>query len=120
MTLRDESRWPSMWGAGQEPVRLPSLSATAQPVEEEWRYEAACAGNATNLFFPVGTSAEALAQEREAKQVCATCSVMAECLEFAMETGQQGVWGGTNDEERRRLRKNQRRAAARRAAKESS
>ncbi|MFE5037127.1 WhiB family transcriptional regulator [Streptomyces sp. NPDC056683] len=91
-----------------------------QPVEEEWRHDAACAGNATNLFFPVGTSADAFAQEQEAKRVCHTCPVMAECLEFAMDTGQQGIWGGLNEDERRRLRKNQRRAAARRAAKEAS
>ncbi|GAA2732409.1 hypothetical protein GCM10010360_18520 [Streptomyces nogalater] len=106
MTSRDESRWPSMWGAGQEPVRLPSLCATAQPVEEEWRYDAACAGEETDLFFPVGTSADALIQTGQAKAVCARCPVRTECLSFALDTGQRdGVWGGLSETERRQLKR---------------
>lgn len=94
-----------MWGAGQEPVRLPSLSATALPEEDEWRYQAACAGEETDLFFPVGSSPAALAQASAAKKVCARCPVRVTCLEFALATGQAGVWGGLTEEERRTMKR---------------
>jgi WhiB family redox-sensing transcriptional regulator len=95
-----------MWGAGQEPVRLPSLSATALPEEDDWRHEAACAGEETDLFFPVGFSPAALAQAHEAKQVCARCPVRLPCLQFALETGQDaGVWGGLTEEQRHTMKR---------------
>jgi hypothetical protein len=41
-----------------------------------------------------------------AKAVCATCPVSAECLQWALATGQDsGVWGGTSEEERRAMRR---------------
>jgi WhiB family redox-sensing transcriptional regulator len=95
-----------MWGAGQEPVRLPALLATAQPTEDEWRYDAACASNETDLFFPVGTTAGAVAQTEAAKEVCAGCSVREACLAFALDTDQNhGVWGGTSEDERRAIKR---------------
>lgn len=106
MTRWDQSRWPSQWGAGREPVRLPSLSTTALPDEEDWRYQAACAGVDTDLFFPVGVGPEARAQTAQAKAMCARCPVRADCLEFALDTDQQfGVWGGLAEEEREALKK---------------
>ena len=37
----------------------------------------------------------------EAKALCAACPVRAECLEFALETGQvHGIWGGLTAQER--------------------
>jgi WhiB family redox-sensing transcriptional regulator len=95
-----------MWGAGQEPVRLPSLSSTAQPVEEEWRYDAACAGMEHDLFFPVGQGADALIQTRQAKDVCDRCQVRDACLTFAIDTDQtDGVWGGLSETERRAFKR---------------
>jgi WhiB family redox-sensing transcriptional regulator len=97
-----------MWGAGHD-VRLPLLDAPAQPVEEEWRYDAACTGEDPELFFPVGTSADALIQTRQAKAVCDRCPVRDECLAFALNTGQtDGVWGGLSEDERRQLRRRSR------------
>jgi WhiB family redox-sensing transcriptional regulator len=95
-----------MWGAGQEPVRLPSLSATALPEEDEWRHQAACAGEETDLFFPVGTSPAAIAQAHEAKKVCAGCPVRLDCLKWAIDTAQEwGVWGGLTEDERRVMKR---------------
>lgn len=100
----DDSRWPSTKGAGQVLVRLPSLSATALAEEEEWRHHAACAGQETDLFFPAGTGREAMAQTDVAKEICHGCSARAECLRFALDTGQDtGVWGGLSEAERRAL-----------------
>lgn len=106
MARWDESRWPSRWGAGQDPVRLPSLDAAAVAADEEWRHAAACAGEEPDLFFPVGSTGPALAQIKAAKQVCARCPVRAECLAFALDTRQVfGVWGGLSEDERDQLRR---------------
>jgi WhiB family redox-sensing transcriptional regulator len=36
---------------------------------------------------------------------CDLCPVLADCLTYALETGQTGFWGGTNTEERKRIRR---------------
>jgi WhiB family transcriptional regulator, redox-sensing transcriptional regulator len=45
------------------------------------------------------------AQVVAAKAVCARCLVRDECLAFAIEHWERGVWGGTSEGERRVLRK---------------
>lgn len=80
----------------------------------DWRDGAICRDTDPDLFFPVGTTGNALVQIERAKQVCTECSVRTECLEFALETNQDsGIWGGTSEEERRVIR---RRIAARNKA----
>ena len=72
----------------------------------DWRNEAACRDEDPELFFPIGDAGPALVQIEDAKQVCRTCAVAAECLEWAIETAQEaGVWGGTSEDERRVMRK---------------
>ncbi len=76
-----------------------------------WRDEAICRETDPDLFFPIGTTGQALLQIDRAKQVCQECTVQVSCLEFALETNQDsGIWGGTSEEERRDIR---RRIAAR-------
>ena len=61
----------------------------------DWRHEAACREVDPELFFPIGNSGPALLQIEEARQVCHRCSVMDECLRWAIDSGQDaGVWGG--------------------------
>ena len=75
------------------------------------RDEAICRETDPDLFFPIGTTGQALLQIDRAKQVCNECTVQVSCLEFALETNQDsGIWGGTSEEERRDIR---RRIAAR-------
>jgi WhiB family redox-sensing transcriptional regulator len=58
------------------------------------------------MFFPVGTTGQALDNIERAKLICATCAVQEECLDYALNTNQEaGVWGGYAEDERRRLRK---------------
>jgi WhiB family redox-sensing transcriptional regulator len=83
-----------------------------QPVTEngvdimDWRHEAACREVDPELFFPIGNSGPALLQIDEAKQVCRRCSVMEECLRWAIDSGQDaGVWGGLSEDERRSLKR---------------
>ncbi|MFI5685090.1 WhiB family transcriptional regulator [Streptomyces sp. NPDC051636] len=79
---------------------------------DNWREHAACRHEDPDLFFPVGTTGPALLQERQAKAVCGRCPVRAQCLDWALDTGQTiGVWGGTAEAERRALK---RRASSRR------
>ncbi len=70
----------------------------------DWRIRAACAGYHHALFFPVG-DADELRVER-ALEICMTCPVTEECLEYALETNQRaGIWGGSTEEERKSLRR---------------
>jgi len=74
---------------------------------DNWRTSAACRDSNAELFFPIGTTGNALDQIEAAKAVCMLCPVRSECLEFALATNQEaGVWGATSEDERRKLRKN--------------
>lgn len=72
-------------------------------LDADWRSRAACAGSGSN-FFPVGDSdGDVVATARE---ICRTCPVTDDCLEYALETDQRaGIWAGTTEEERRSLRR---------------
>ena len=84
----------------------------------QWLRHAACVGVDPELFFPVGDSGPASEQAEHAKEVCHSCPVERECLEWALTTNRtSGVWGGTDEDERRRLR---RRSDRRRAPQSSS
>ena len=66
--------------------------------------DALCAEVDPELFFPdKGGSAKA------AKNVCARCDVRDQCLAWALEHTEAGVWGMTSDTERRDMKKKIRR-----------
>lgn len=72
---------------------------------EHWTDLAACRGVDPELFFPVSAQGLALRQVAEAKQVCAACRVVSDCLDWALGAGEPvGIWGGRTPEERRYLR----------------
>jgi len=78
----------------------------------DWRHLAACREEDPELFFPIGTTGPALLQIEQAKAVCDSCSVIDDCLSWAMESGQDsGVWGGLSEEERFALKRRGVRAA---------
>ena len=71
-----------------------------------WRDRAACKDSHPELFFPIGSTGDALAEIDAAKTICRSCPVRRECLAFAIETNQEsGVWGGMSEDERRKLRR---------------
>ncbi len=87
------------------------MTLTNPRTDDDWRRDAACRDLDTDIFFPV-TDEEA----GPAREICASCPVREQCLEFALATRQDdGVWGGLTETERRRLRR-RRREATRRAA----
>jgi len=66
-----------------------------------WQDNALCAQTDPEAFFP-----EKGGSTREAKKVCRTCDVRAECLEYALEHDERfGIWGGLSERERRRLKR---------------
>lgn len=80
----------------QDPERSGSdaaRAAVAAPGPESWWDEARCNdqnGTLVSLFF-----SEELQDIARAKDICAKCPVLAECLEGALERREPwGVWGG--------------------------
>lgn len=79
----------------------------------DWRDRAACRDEDPELFFPIGDGVAAQEQIARAKAVCDRCPVRAQCLQFALSTGQDaGIWGGLSAEERRGLRRSGRTTAS--------
>ena len=71
-----------------------------------WRSLAVCRGTDPDLFFPVGTTGQALVQIARAKEGCDECPVRVECLDYAIATNQDsGIWGGLDEEQRRSIRR---------------
>ena len=74
----------------------------------DWKADAACRNLDTAIFFP-----DAEADSGPALEVCASCPVRQQCLDFALLTRQHdGVWGGATETERKRIRRRMGRVAA--------
>ncbi|MFZ4515571.1 MAG: WhiB family transcriptional regulator [Acidimicrobiia bacterium] len=73
---------------------------------ENWRDRALCRDSNAELFFPIGSTGQALDMIEAAREICNECTAKAQCLEFALQTNQEaGIWGGSTEEERRAIRK---------------
>jgi WhiB family redox-sensing transcriptional regulator len=91
-----------------DPVRLgvPGLRSTrtAHPDDDTalaWQADALCAQTDPEAFFP-----EKGGSTRDAKKICTTCEVKAECLQYALQNDERfGIWGGLSERERRKLRR---------------
>jgi WhiB family transcriptional regulator, redox-sensing transcriptional regulator len=72
-----------------------------------WQFRGACRGEESALFFAPGyfeRRDEKNAREAKAKEICARCPVLVDCLEYAIRIREpHGVWGGLNESERRAL-----------------
>ena len=63
-----------------------------------------CMNTDPELFFPDQDANVNLYQV--AKQLCAQCPIIQQCLEYALKTDEQfGVWGGLTAFERRKLKR---------------
>ncbi len=66
-----------------------------------WQEQALCAQTDPEAFFP-----EKGCSTREAKRICVSCEVKAECLQYALDVDERfGIWGGLSERERRRLKR---------------
>lgn len=69
--------------------------------DEPWMEDALCAQTDPEAFFP-----EKGGSTRDAKRICASCDVTAECLAYALAHNERfGIWGGVSERERRKLQK---------------
>lgn len=69
----------------------------------EWQRDAACRGLSVTMFFHPGRERGHARRQRitDAKELCATCPVIAECRQYALDTREPyGIWGGLSEEER--------------------
>ena len=76
-------------------------------IELQWMRDGNCRDYPPSVFFPsdgVGVDA--------ARKICATCPVLGQCKEYALEHRiDHGVWGGCSERERRRILKSRRQGA---------
>lgn len=71
-------------------------------VRTEWMEHGLCRQVDPDLFFPEAGSN----MTKRAKRVCASCPVMDECLDYALEhRGVLGIWGGTTESERGKMQR---------------
>jgi WhiB family transcriptional regulator, redox-sensing transcriptional regulator len=70
-----------------------------RPRQGDWIDKAACAGLDVDAFYreyPGGVEI--------ARKVCAVCPVQQDCLDYAIESGEEyGIWGGMNRAERNKV-----------------
>ena len=89
-----------------DPVRLgvPGVRRAAELDDDSplaWQVDALCAQTDPEAFFP-----EKGGSTRDAKRICQSCAVRAQCLEYALENDERfGIWGGLSERERRKLRR---------------
>ena len=74
---------------------------------ETWQARALCRGPQAEMFFPpthAERKAEKLQREDRSKEICRTCPVRPDCLEYAIRIREpHGIWGGLNEVERKQL-----------------
>lgn len=74
---------------------------------EEWQVRAACRGPQAAVFFPppqFECKEDKLQRERRAKEICESCGVRKDCLDYAVRIREpHGIWGGLNEVERKQL-----------------
>ena len=85
------------------------MAAPAIPIPSvgEWPGRGLCGGEDPEVFFPSRGD-----PSTDARGICAACRVRDDCLKYAIEADEFGIWGGLDQDERRNLRRRQRRKAA--------
>lgn len=68
----------------------------------------ACYGMDVEIFIPEKGTENAVRDI--ALSTCAECVVREACLEYAIETGVPGYWGGTSEAQRRQIKRQRRQA----------
>src|SRR5688572_11954482 len=77
-------------------------------IEQEWRKRSLCRGRDTEMFFVTDEehpTRHRTPEEAAAIAVCNRCPVAGNCLNWALATGEKGIWGGTTTRERRLLKR---------------
>ena len=94
---------PGDWFVDPINLGVPGIRRVTDDSENPlaWQADSLCAQTDPEAFFP-----EKGGSTREAKKICASCEVRAQCLEYALQNDERfGIWGGLSERERRKLRK---------------
>lgn len=82
-------------------IETPAPGMTTLPgAGANWKQYGACAEVDPDLWFPKPNESTA-----SARAVCLQCEVRLVCLEYALEHGERGIWGGTDEGQRKAIRK---------------
>lgn len=65
-----------------------------------WVEEAVCSQTDPEIFHPAKGESR-----RAAVKICQSCPVIAECLNWALQHKETGIWGGTSENQRKQLRR---------------
>jgi WhiB family redox-sensing transcriptional regulator len=77
----------------------------------EWSRRAACRTAPPSIFISPGyEDDEPTTPPPEASAYCLTCPVRIQCLDWAVEQGEIGIWGNTTSYQRRQITSNRTRA----------
>ncbi|MFG2873326.1 WhiB family transcriptional regulator [Streptomyces sp. NPDC048338] len=80
----------------------PGMTAPLPGAGTNWKADGLCRQVDPTIFFPeAGDGATAL----QAKTVCLACEVRLTRLEYAIEHGETGIWGGTTRDQRKAIRR---------------
>jgi WhiB family transcriptional regulator, redox-sensing transcriptional regulator len=83
------------------PTTEATTSTSGVSPEDDFRLRGLCAQTDPEIFYP-----EKGGSTRDAKRVCLSCDVRAECLDYALANDERfGIWGGLSERERRKLKK---------------
>jgi WhiB family redox-sensing transcriptional regulator len=103
-TSQYRSGVPDNWFVDPVQLGVPGVRRQTESDEESqlsWQTDALCSQTDPEAFFP-----EKGGSTRDAKRVCGTCDVRAECLEYALQNDERfGIWGGLSERERRKLKR---------------
>lgn len=83
-------------------LRFPNFSGKGVPP---------CATADPEAFFPDREGTITPYQIRMAKTICNSCPYKSECLEWALDNKETGIWGGLTEMDRRKLRRDRRSVA---------
>jgi WhiB family redox-sensing transcriptional regulator len=68
-----------------------------------------CSGADPDAYFPEkGNSGSTTREIQMAKSICKTCPYQSQCLDWAINNHELGIWGGTTERERRSIRRSRR------------
>lgn len=96
---------PDDWFVDPVKLGMPTVRSSVPADDDDnplaWQSDALCAQTDPEAFFP-----EKGGSTRDAKKICTTCEVRAQCLDYALANDERfGIWGGLSERERRRLRR---------------
>jgi WhiB family redox-sensing transcriptional regulator len=67
--------------------------------------EGAACGGLWDLYFPERDGPRPTEDTKAVTKVCGGCPIRQECIQWASDHNEEGIWGGTTKAQRRLLRK---------------